>query len=166
MTTLRRQRPWPYSAILWLVLSAVLVAGLWQAGHAATSERIVTDRHSGLAIYGYDPVAYFTDRAARVGRSDIEVKHAGVAWRFHNVGNREAFVRHPAVYMPQYGGHDPVAIARDTVRAGHPDVWAIHANRLFLFYSEDARRTFTADPDGILQQAESQWPDLARTLAP
>lgn len=166
MTTLRRQRPKPRAALLWLALSAMLGVPMLQTGHAATTGRIVTDHNSGLAIYGYDPVAYFTDRAPKVGRPDLEVRQAGAAWRFHNEGNRDAFARDPAIYMPQYGGYDPVGIARGVARAGHPDFWAIHNDRLFLFYSEDARTAFKANPEHIALQAQARWPDVMRRLVP
>jgi hypothetical protein len=45
----------PYAALL--ALAGVLAAGL--PGRAATTEWVVTDRNSGLAIHGFDPVAYF-----------------------------------------------------------------------------------------------------------
>lgn len=166
MTTLRRQRPSLRAALLGLVLSVPPATLVWQLGHAATTERIVVDPNSGLAIYGYDPVSYFTDNAAKLGRADLELKHAGAAWRFYNEGNREAFAKHPQVYMPQYGGHDPVAIAGNVARAGHPDVWAIHKGRLFLFYSDDARRQFDADPAHTVIQADANWPQVSLTLAP
>jgi hypothetical protein len=166
MTTLRRQWFSAHLAVVWLVFSAASASLLWQEGYAATTEQIVTDRNTGLAIYGYDPVAYFTDNAPKLGRSDLEVKHAGVAWRFHNEGNRDAFARDSDVYMPQYGGHDPVAITSNVARAGHPDFWLIHNNRLFLFYSEDARKRFKDDPDHMALQAEVNWPHVSRTLAP
>ncbi len=166
MTTLRRQRRSLRAALLVLVLSAPPVALLWQQGHAATTEQIVVDPNSGLAIYGYDPVAYFTDRAAKVGLASLELTYAGAAWRFRNEGNRAAFAKDPQVYMPQYGGHDPVAIASNVARAGHPDVWAIHNGRLFLFYSDDARRQFDADPVHMAQQADANWPQVSLTLAP
>lgn len=166
MTTLRRQRRHPRAAFLWLVLSVTPALLLWQSGHAATTEQIVMDPNSGLAIYGYDPVAYFTDGAAKMGRADLELKHAGAAWRFHNEGNREAFARDPHVYMPQYGGYDPVAITQNVARAGHPDFWAIHNDRLFLFYSEGARKQFGADPADMALQAEVNWPHVSQTLSP
>jgi hypothetical protein len=152
--------------LLWLLASAAPAGLAGQSGYAATTEHVVTDHNTGLAIYGYDPVAYFTDGAARRGRGDLEVKHAGVAWRFHNQGNRDAFVRDPHIYMPQYGGHDPVAITADIARDGHPDFWAIHNDRLYLFYSEDARKQFKTDPDYVALQAEVRWPHVIRTLAP
>ncbi len=78
---------------------------------AATTERIVSDPGSGLAIGGFDPVAYFTDAAPRLGSSDFELSFAGVVWRFRNEGNRAAFIANPEVYMPRFGGYDPVAVA-------------------------------------------------------
>jgi len=166
MTTLRRQRLGVRLALLWLLVSTAPAALLWQSGHAATTEQIVTDQNTGLAIYGYDPVAYFTDRAAKMGRGDLEVKHAGVTWRFYNEGNRDAFAQDPDVYMPQYGGHDPIAISSNIARAGHPDFFAIHQDRLFLFYSEDARKHFKADPNQMALQADVNWPHVSKTLVP
>lgn len=166
MTTLRRQRRSLAAILLRLLLAAAPAALPWQAGHAATTEQIVADHNTGLAIYGYDPVAYFTDRAAKLGREDLELTHGGAAWRFRNEGNRDAFAADPDVYMPQYGGYDPVAIAVGIARAGHPDFWTIHKDRLFLFYSEEARKAFNADPEHMALQAEVNWPHVSQTLSP
>ncbi|MGD9922461.1 MAG: YHS domain-containing (seleno)protein [Pseudorhodoplanes sp.] len=166
MTTLRRQRPRFGAGALLLILSGIPQSALSPVVHAATTEQIVVDHHTGLAIYGYDPVAYFTDRAPRLGREDIELKHGGVAWRFHNEGNRAAFAADPDIYMPQYGGHDPVAIANNVARAGHPAFWAIYNDRLYLFYSQDARKAFNDDPGSAALQADAQWPHVGHMLAP
>jgi hypothetical protein len=166
MTSLRRQRRSLGLTLLWLVFASAPVGLAWHAGRAATTERIVADHNTGLAIYGYDPVAYFTDRTPKRGRDDLELKHGGVAWRFHNEGNLEAFRADPLVYMPQYGGHDPVAITGNVARAGHPDFWVIHNDRLFLFYSEAARAQFNRDPEHMALQAEVNWPHVSQTLSP
>ncbi|HWV42724.1 YHS domain-containing (seleno)protein [Pseudorhodoplanes sp.] len=166
MTTLRRQRCMLRAALLCLIVCAAPTGLSCQLAHAATTELIVTDPNSGLAIYGYDPVAYFTDRQAKPGHAAFEVTHAGAAWRFRNEGNQAAFVQRPDVYMPQFGGHDPVGLAQHVPRAGHPLYWAIHKDRLFLFYSESARDAFAADPDKILAAAQSNWPEVIRQLAP
>ena len=79
---------------------------------AATTERVVVNRYSGLAIEGFDPVAYFTDSAAVRGVADFEAAEAGAVWRFRNEGNRASFVAHPEVYGPQFGGYDPVDLGR------------------------------------------------------
>ena len=99
-----------------------------------------------MAIGGYDPVAYFTDGKPMAGSADLELRYGGVVWRFCNVGNRAAFAEQPDVYMPQYGGYDPVGVARGVAVAGNPDVWTIAGERLFLFYDGAQRERFLADP--------------------
>jgi hypothetical protein len=113
----------------------------------------VVNSHSGLAISGFDPVAYFTDGVPKAGRPDMELSQGGAVWRFRNEGNRSAFAGHPEVYMPRFGGYDPVAIARDTSVPGHPMVWAVVGQRLYLFYNETARAAFVADPGRIIEVA-------------
>ena len=78
----------------------------------APTDRILVDAHTGLANSGFDPVAYFTDDKPKIGRPDLELRADGTIWRFKNEGNRAAFADHPEVYMPRFGGYDPVAIAR------------------------------------------------------
>src|ERR1700737_3359233 len=67
---------------LWLMGGGPDSAGF--AARAATTERVVANRYSGLAIEGYDPVAYFTDAAATQGRPEYEAAESGVVWRFRN----------------------------------------------------------------------------------
>jgi hypothetical protein len=144
-----------------------LLTALWPVpGGAATTERIVTDPLSGLAISGFDPVAYFTDGAPRLGSPDIEYWADGVVWRFRNEGNRAAFAADPQVYRPRFGGYDPVAIARGVGTAGHPQIWAISGRRLYLFYDQKAREAFLRDPGLAIQGADEKWIDVLRTLAP
>ncbi|MGE0677044.1 YHS domain-containing (seleno)protein [Pseudolabrys sp.] len=150
-------------AALGFGLSGILLP---QAGWGATTERVVSDPASGLAISGFDPVGYFTDAAAKFGRPDIEERYAGAVWRFRNAGNRAAFVAHPAVYMPQFGGYDPVGIAAGKSVAGHPLHWAIKDQRLYLFYDAQTRAAFLADTARILGDAERRWPAVEKTLTP
>ncbi len=166
MTRLRRQRSGLAACALAAALCGGLVPGPWGSGHAATTESVVVDRHSGLAIYGFDPVAYFTDAQARTGRDDLELTLDGAAWRFCNPGNRAAFAKDPEVYKPRFGGYDPVALSRGVTRDGHPKIWTIHRDRLFLFYSDEALREFHANAADIVAQAEARWPALSRALTP
>ena len=149
-------------------LALVLVAGL-HPGHladAATTERLVVDWHTGLALYGFDPVAYFADAKPTMGRADFEYSHAGAIWRFGNEGNRAAFVEHAEVYMPRYGGYDPVALARGVARPGHPTMWLIDHDRLYLFASAASRDEFAADPQKSAAAADARWPGVMRALVP
>src|SRR5271155_208025 len=88
MTAARRKRK-QYCG--WLAGCAVLAA-IALASRAAVTESMVADWHSGLAIGGYDPVAFFTDGKPLAGGADFELRYGGRVWRFCNPGNREAFV--------------------------------------------------------------------------
>jgi hypothetical protein len=147
------------------LLSVMLAASAGASGQAATTERLVTDRFTGLAIGGFDPVAYFTDAGPFAGRADYEAAEAGAVWRFRNEGNRSVFLAHPEVYSPQFGGYDPLDVARGVASAGDPRFWLIAGQRLFLFGRPESRDAFAADPARFARQAGRRWPQLRETLA-
>ncbi len=132
---------------------------------ANTTERVVANRYTGLAISGYDPVAYFTDKQARLGRPEVEAWQAGAVWRFCNVGNRAAFAERPDIYAPQFGGYDPVDIVIGNIVAGRAQIWLVAGRRLYLFNREDNRDRFAADPERFSREATDKWPALRDTLA-
>ena len=163
MTAARQERK---SRLVIVAIAAVAVFGLVQAAiGAATTELVVVNRHTGLAIDGFDPVAYFVNAAPKTGRAELELRHGGAIWRFRNEGNRAAFAADPAIYAPRFGGYDPMAVARGAAAAGHPALWLISDKRLYLFYSDQARAAFAKDPDSAIGAAERHWPDVQRTLA-
>lgn len=133
---------------------------------ASATETVVVDWHTGLAIDGYDPVAFFTDGKSTPGSPAFELTYDGVVWRFCNVGNRAAFAARPDVYMPQFGGYDPLGVVQGVAVAGNPNVWLITGERLFLFYDRARLQKFAANPDRMAAAAERKWPDLLRTLSP
>ncbi len=135
------------------------------AARAATTERVVVNRFSGLAIEGFDPVAYFVDARALVGLPDFEASEAGAVWRFRNEGNRASFVAHPEIYGPQFGGYDPIDLARGVTVAGNPRFWLVSGQRLYLFGREENRDAFAADPARFLREANARWPALEQELA-
>jgi hypothetical protein len=148
-----------------VLLVPALPAGA-PVARAATTERIVVDWHTGLAIDGYDPVAYFTDAKPLPGRPDTELRYGGAVWRFRNIGNRAAFAARPDVYMPQFGGYDPLGIGRGVAVAGNPTVWRISGGRLFLFLDRVRLESFNADPDRAIAAADRKWPEVRSALSP
>ena len=154
--------------LLWALVPAVLTSASApsQAFDGDAGPALVVNAGTGLAISGFDPVAYFTDKAAKMGRAELELSLAGAVWRFRNEGDRAAFAEHPEVYMPQFGGYDPVAIARGASVPGHPLFWSVTGERLYLFYSAEARAAFLADPGRIVDSATRKWPTVARTASP
>jgi YHS domain-containing protein len=132
---------------------------------AVTTERVVVNRFTGLAIEGFDPVAYFVDAGPVRGQEDFEASQTGAVWRFHNEGNRAAFVAHPEIYGPQFGGYDPTDLARGVTVAGNPRFWVISGSRLYLFGREQTRETFSVDPTRFLRLAKQRWPAVEQGLA-
>lgn len=166
MTAARQQRK-RYGAVLAAFASLFLaLPAVPPASRAATTERIVVNRLTGLAIDGYDPVAFYTDGKPVLGSPDIELRYGGAIWRFRNIGNRAAFAERPDVYMPQFGGYDPIGVAHGVAVAGNPGVWLIIGQRLFLFYDRTRRETFAANAERIAATAERKWPDVLRVLSP
>lgn len=167
MTSARRQRKLSPRAFALLQVLLVALASLCAtvvSGTAQTTERIVVDRRTGLANSGFDPVAYFTEAQPVMGSGEYELSYAGAIWRFHNEGNRAAFAANPEIYRPRFGGYDPIAIARGVSVAGHPEVYLIVRQRLYLFSSREARDLFQAKPAAALAIAERKWPDVLRSL--
>lgn len=164
----RRPLPAPWRGMWRLALGAVLVVampGLPRVG-AVTTERVVSDRLTGFALHGIDPVAYFTDAAPLYGRAEQEYRYAGVVWRFRNEGNKAAFIANPDVYMPRYGGYDAIAVGRTVAVPGNPLLWTVVGERLYLFYSDQARARFVADPDEAILHADNKWPSVVVGLVP
>jgi len=144
---------------------ALALPDLAPVTRAATTERVVIDRHTGLAIYGIDPVAYFVDKKPKAGREDFELRYAGAVWRFENEGNRAAFAADPDIYMPQFGGYDPIGISRGLATPGYPALWIINGQRLYLFYTDEARAAFIANPTEVIAAAAARWSAVKSELA-
>jgi len=164
--TARRQenKVWLTSATVFAAVFAFLPWLANDRAWAVSSQRVVTDRFSGLAIDGYDPVAYFTDKDARPGLPDFEASQGGAIWQFRNDRNRAIFLANPEIYGPRFGGYDPVDLARGKVVAGRPLVWRIVGQRLYLFRTPENRDAFVRD-SSCLAKAMDNWPRLSATLA-
>ena len=159
MTAARQQRKRRLLLVALAVLGSIIILPLRQP----FAQPLVLNPESGLAISGFDPVAYFSENAPRFGRSELELSQGGGVWRFRNEGNRAAFADHPEVYTPRFGGFDPVAVARGASVPGHPLIWAVVGERLYFFYDDNARKAFLAEPARIIDTAERKWPTVSRT---
>ena len=167
MTARRQERDGFCRREIMIGLLTAVAAGAAPVGcaSAAMTERVVVDRFTGLAVGDMDPVAYFTEGRAVPGRADLEASAAGAVWRFCNDDNRAFFLAHPEIYGPQFGGYDPVDVARGVTVAGRPQVWLIAGQRLYLFARIESRDAFAADPAAVLQEARARWPHLRDALA-
>ncbi len=121
---------------------------------------VIVDNYSGFAIDGYDPVGYFTDQRAEPGIDGIEARYGGLSWRFENEGNRKAFLISPHIYIPQFGGNDPMALSRGTVTRGDPQVFLLYKDQLYFFFSAYTLEDFLSAPPRTLRAAGQNWAKL------
>ncbi len=129
------------------------------------TERFAADSLSGVAIEGFDPVSYFVGDGPKPGLPEHELVWSGVAWRFANAANREAFRRDPETYAPRFGGYDAGAVARGLTVRANPWLSVVRADGLYLFRSDHDRARFVADPS-IAVKAVERWAGLKGTLVP
>jgi YHS domain-containing protein len=166
MAVAQKRKPRIALRALSVAIAGALLGGI--AGvpkpSAATTERVVTNYRTGLALSGYDPVGYFTASKPVIGSAKFEASFAGATWRFANAGNRAAFLDDPEIYAPVFGGYDPTGVARGVAVPGHPEVWLIINARLYLFHEPKTRDAFLKTPDAYLAAAKRQWATVQSTL--
>ncbi len=114
----------------------------------------------GLAIRGYDPVAYFDEAKPVKGKRSIEAEWNGATWRFASTGNRDRFNADPQAYAPQYGGYCAWAVSNNYTASTDPDAWTIHDGRLYLNYSLGVQRTWSQDVPGNIARGDANWPGV------
>jgi YHS domain-containing protein len=115
---------------------------------------------SGVAIQGYDPVAFFTDNKPVKGDPKILVKRDGAIYFFASKEHRELFLKEPAKYEPVFGGYCAYGVSRDKLVEIDVNAFQIVDGKLFLQYSPGVRDKFNADPKGNLDKANANWPGL------
>ena len=152
-----------------LSLVAAVVIAMPSSGQVTAADpgkqaAVVADYHTGLALGGYDPVAYFAEKKPVPGRADLEFADARGVFRFRNEGNRDAYAANPEVYAPQFSGYDPLALARGIALEGNPLEWEIVGDRLYLFYSPQAHAAFKENPAQAISMAAERWPAIASSI--
>jgi YHS domain-containing protein len=60
---------------------------------------------NGVAIKGYDPVAYFTMDSPVKGKTEFQMEWNNAKWLFENKDHLEMFRKNPRKFAPQYGGY-------------------------------------------------------------
>ena len=88
------------------ILTAVVLIGLLPTwGNADSIKKKINTNIYGIAIKGYDTVAYFTEGRAVKGTSKFSYNWNDAKWYFASAKNRDLFEAEPEQYAPQYGGY-------------------------------------------------------------
>jgi YHS domain-containing protein len=122
---------------------------------------IYTGLIKGVAVGGYDPVAYFTASQAVKGNPAFSYTYKDSEWRFASEANRALFIANPQKYEPQYGGHCSYAAARNYKASGDPQAWRIVEGKLYLNYDPSIKKIWEKNIPGEVSNADRNWRSLA-----
>jgi YHS domain-containing protein len=140
----------------------MFAAALAFAASTATSLAGDFYEREGVAITGYDPVAYFTDNKSVKGSPTHKAEYGGSVFHFVSQANRNAFAANPARYAPQYNGFCAFGTAGGYKAAIDPAAFTIVNNKLYLNYNQDIRKKWSADIPGFIAKADKNWPAVAK----
>jgi YHS domain-containing protein len=142
-----------------------LLAFMIVAACAATPGKVSQTRpvdelnlRQGVALKGYDPVAYYADGAPAAGDPAITYQWQGATWLFSTVEHREVFKADPAHYAPQFGGYCAFAVSRGTTADSDPNQWAIVDGKLYVNNNAFAKKLWDQDRPGNIVAGDANWP--------
>ena len=127
---------------------------------AAQTKTLLNLDKNGVAIQGYDPVAFFTDGKPVKGKPEFPARHNGAVYYFSSNEHRDLFQADPAKYEPTFGGYCAFGVSRNKLAEIDVDAFQIVDNRLLLQYNKGVREDFNKDTKGNLTKADGNWPAL------
>ncbi len=137
----------------------LLTLGLALPAFAQTKSLINLDK-AGVAIQGYDPVAFFTDHKPVKGKAEFIAQHNGATYHFASKEHRDLFRADPGKYEPAFGGYCAYGVSRNKLVEIDVEAFQIVDGRLLLQYSKGVRNDFNKDAKGNLAKADGNWPGL------
>jgi YHS domain-containing protein len=149
------------SRIMTTAGAALVLAMLTAQGVRADS---VSDVNTidGIALHGFDPVAYFTQNQAVKGVAQITSQYKGVTYEFVSKEDQATFEANPAKYVPQYGGFCAFAVSKGAKADVDPHAFAINDGKLYLQNSDRALELYQRDVKGNTEAADHNWPEVAK----
>jgi len=141
-----------YIICLALIISVPLVVAQTQVDETLNSRSIKSDsslvaKHApisssirGLAIDGYDPVAYFTQNEAVKGNEEHVCDYNGATWRFSSKEHLDLFLSDPEKYAPQFGGYCALSITHNKLVVSDPESFIVKDDKLYLYINDPARK--------------------------
>lgn len=144
-------------AFIRLAAAVALVTSVAAAAPALAAGTEVNVTITGLALRGYDPVAYFTDGKPVIGDYTITAQHDGATYRFASEDHKALFLKDPTRYLPEYGGFCAYGTANGVKVDGDPTVWKIVDNKLYLNLAPAVATRWDQDIPGNIKAADEQW---------
>ena len=149
-----------------ILLPTVFVAlSFVMPGAPAQADELINQSLNGVAILGYDPVAYFTDNKAVKGSNDFTYEWLGATWHFASAEHRDLFMADPVKYAPQYGGYCAQGMLDGSTAGADPNSWRIVDGKLYMYGSQDDIAAWTPNETRNISTADVQWGLLKANLS-
>ncbi|MGE0204803.1 MAG: YHS domain-containing (seleno)protein [Hyphomicrobiaceae bacterium] len=133
--------------------------------NTATGAVLVTGKPApGLAVHGFDVVAYFTEQRPVQGDAKFAHVHKEATYRFATEANLAAFKANPTKYAPAYGGYCAYGVSVGAKFDGDPRYWKIVDGKLYLNLDAGIQAAWLKDVPGAIRKADVIWPKLAGKL--
>ena len=145
-----------------LLISAVLVLTIAASLTAKSPVDAVNKSGDGVAVKGYDVVAYFQQSKPVKGTARFTHEWMGAKWQFANAADRDLFAADPQKYAPQFGGYCSWAVGHGYTADIDPEAWKIIEGKLYLNYNKDVQKKWLEDTDRWIGDANKTWPGLHR----
>jgi YHS domain-containing protein len=114
----------------------------------------------GVAIKGFDPVAYFTEQKPVMGSAGFEYVWNGAKWRFATAEHRDLFRAAPEKYAPRYGGYCAYAVSQGKTADIDPEAWTVFDGKLYLNLNKDVQGLWDKNREEYIRKADGNWPRM------
>jgi YHS domain-containing protein len=111
----------------------------------------------GMAIKGYDVVAFHTEAKAMKGNEKFTYNWKDTNWLFENQVNLDMFKKNPEKYAPQYGGYCAYGTADGHKAPTETDTWTVKDNKLYFNYNKKVQEMWSKDMPGYIEKADKNW---------
>ena len=115
---------------------------------------------TGLAMQGYDPVAYFNAGEPTKGSYKVTSSFDDATYWFATEENKALFEANPEAYIPAYGGYCAFGAAMGFKFDGDPNQWKIVDDVLYLNLSKDIQERWAQDIPGFIEKADVNWDNI------
>lgn len=121
---------------------------------------------NGVAINGYDPVAYFTDHKPVKGSQKYTAAYEGATFYFASADHRDMFASDPTHYAPQFGGYCAFGTAEGHKAPTQPQAFTVVDGKLYLNYNDEVLNSWRKDIPGYIAKANANWGTVKTQPAP
>ena len=114
----------------------------------------------GVAVKGYDLVAYFREGRPRRGLPEFEHRFSGARFRFASAAHRDLFAQEPEKYLPAFGGYCALGVANGYKDDMDPHAFEIVEGRLYFNLTPRIHAGWSRHKQRLIPRAERNWPAL------